>query len=266
MPQMDLAERVAKQVVERSVEGAIMHYQADEDAGQHDFDLELSDGTVVPLEVTAAKNQPYEETVAAIRSPHKGGPFVDALECQQSWRVHPTAGARINRIREQVDSYLAKIEAAGLTEFFSWTDASESQVVFDILRDLGIERGRVFRWKRLHQIGIALPFSGMHKVASLDLQLAVEAESRKSDNRKKLGLSPQGESHLFVYIDPFNYTAWKALVDHEPPISGPELPEEITQVWAVGPTRTPNEYVVRRASRSKGWSASSRMEISVPGP
>jgi hypothetical protein len=85
------------------------------------------------------------------------------------------------------------------------------------------------------------------------LQQAIEVEAKKNDNRRKLVASGCDERHLFVYVDRRNYLAWVALVDGNVPEKGPSLPNEITHVWAVAHTRSPNEVVVWLATRGGKW-------------
>lgn len=260
---MNLSEQIAKAVVEHILKGATMHYRLEQSAGEYDFDLQYSNGKVVPLEVTAAANQQMMWKAATITAEEKGGPFVEAVACRHGWLVHPLPDANIDRIRTKVDAYLARVEATGLSEFFAWTDASKSQPVADILRDLKIEAGCVFTWQDARRIGIALPGQG-GQVTSDDLQRAVETEASKADNRRKLGGTTHSESHLFVYVHPLNYLPWVALVDEEPPAEPPRLPAEISHIWVVTTTRAPNEYIVWRAAQGGRWDTPARIVITIP--
>jgi hypothetical protein len=82
-----------------------------------------------------------------------------------------------------------------------------------------------------------------------------EVEAQKKDNRNKLRRAGAIETHLFVYVDPRNYLPWVSLVSGSPPIYPPQLPPEVTLVWAVTQTRTPGEYIVWRANQCSGWLA-----------
>jgi len=260
---MNLSEQVAKAVVERILKGATMHFRPDQSSGEYDFDLQYSDGKMVPLEVTAAANQQMMWKAATITAEKKGGPFVKAVSCCNGWLVHPLPDADIERIRTNIDAYLARIEATGLRKFFAWTDASESQPVADILRDLKIEAGCVFAWKGARRIGVALPGQG-GRVTPDHLQWAVEIEANKADNRRKLGNTRCSERHLFVYVHPLNYLPWVALVDEEPPAEPPQLPAEISHIWVVTTTRSPNEYIIWRVARGGRWDTPARTVIMIP--
>ena len=251
---MNYTERIAKAVIEHIIPGSNIHDRTEEPGGVHDFDLRNPDGTLAAVEVTLSTDKQIKDTVAAIESKRRGGRFLNARMCCNGWIVHPLADANINRLRTDLDAYLARIEAAGLTTFFSWTDASACEAVLAILSDLRIEAGSVFTWKGGRQIGITAPGQG-GEVAARHVQRAVEVEAQKKDNRNKLRRAGAIETHLFVYVDPRNYLPWVSLVSGSPPIQPPQLPPEVTRVWAVTQTRTPGEYIVWRANRCSGWLA-----------
>src|ERR1700694_886372 len=115
---MDRTERIAKAVVEHMILGSNMPDRPGEPGGVHDFDLRYPDGTIAAVEVTASTNQEINDTVAAIESKRRCGRFLNARMCRNGWIVRPLADASINRLRTDLDAYLARIEAAGLTEFF----------------------------------------------------------------------------------------------------------------------------------------------------
>jgi hypothetical protein len=259
---MNLSERVAKAVVEHILTGSAMYYRSDQSSGEYDFDLRYPDGTLVRLEVTMSANQQMKWSAAKLTDERKGGHVVKAVACRNGWLVHPLPDANINLIREKVDVYLAKVEAAGLTRFFAWTDALESEPVERILRELKIEAGCVFTWKGTRRICIALPGQG-GMVTSDHVQRAVESEASKADNRRKLGAGTQSERHLFIYVDPLHYLPWVALVNEEPPAKPPPLPAEISHIWVATITRSQNEYIVWRAARDKRWDPPVRTVLTV---
>jgi hypothetical protein len=73
---------------------------------------------------------------------------------------------------------------------------------------------------------------------------AVEAEAFKSDNRAKLASAGTSEAHLFVFVEPVNHRVWTPLVEYPPPSEAPDLPPEVTHVWAAGYSRSGDGYVV----------------------
>ena len=103
---MDLAEKIAKSVVEELIPRARMRFREQQHDGSHDFDLILPDNTTAALEVTASKDFPLERTNAAIRLEKHGGHFIPTVKCQNDWSIDPLPNARINRVRAEADYYL----------------------------------------------------------------------------------------------------------------------------------------------------------------
>jgi hypothetical protein len=151
-----------------------------------------------------------------------------------------------------VDSYLAPIEAAGIEHFFSASDRHRHPAVERIYTDLQVSSGDVMDGVLPGCISIALPIDGGFIDSSL-VSDAVEAEALKPDNRHKLSSECTSEGHLFVFIARLNHRVWTPLVDLPPPPEAPELPQEVTHVWAVGPAQSGDGYVVWRASVASDW-------------
>ncbi|MFN2444412.1 MAG: hypothetical protein ABR606_02295 [Vicinamibacterales bacterium] len=229
---MRFEEAVAKLIVETLIAGAVMRYCVRQDHRECDFELTPPNGGVVPFEVTTAADRTLNQTLAAIRAHSKGGPFVQRTVAKNDWYVHPLPSADIRKVRRNVDGYLAKIELEGRTTFFADTDAAESPAVWAIFRDLRIDAGDVLALRPPGRILIALPGQGCD-VSSTYVQEAIQHEASKADNRRKLLAAGGPERHLFVYVDPNRYPAWVGLVDERPPTVAPQLPEEVTHVWAV---------------------------------
>jgi hypothetical protein len=244
---MDAAERAAKSVIEAVIRGGRMEFHSDQSHSIVDFDLEYADGTVAAVEATASVNQQRLVTEARVR---KGGHFVGRSQCRKDWFVFPSVGADIRRIRENVDQYLAAIEADGLSQFHNQADADLYASVQRIVEDLNIEGGGVVHWKT-PGIGLGgLGWSGT--VSAHHVQAAVEHEANKEDNKKKLLASGRAERHLFVHIDPTNSQSWIAVRDLAPPDSPPRLPMQITEVWVAACAGSVNGWIVWRGN-SAGW-------------
>lgn len=251
---MDKAEAAAKSIIERLIPGARMHYCDSQSLGEHDFDLEYPTGTRVPLEVTQSIDRAMKETCAAIR-----GSFVPRVLCKCDWYVYPGRDARINPIRKRVDSYLAKIEAEGRTQFFAFTDSAKSPAVRKILLELGIEYGCVFKWKS-PGIGIGPPGDG-GLVDPMLVNEAVEAEALKADNKRKLGAAAASEKHLFVYVDYARTVISEAVNGEAPPAAGPKLPPEITHAWVATWAGDGGWHTVWHAQRGSSWTHMGQVNI-----
>lgn len=86
---MDHAENVAKTIVEGLLPGSRMAFNVDQSSGVHDFDLQLPDGTVAAVEVTAAVDEVRMRTTAAILAHAKGGPAIKTHRCKKDWYIEP---------------------------------------------------------------------------------------------------------------------------------------------------------------------------------
>lgn len=245
------SEVVAKNVIEAVIRDARMEYCEDQSANQYDFDLHI--GTVnAAVAVTMSTDRDRRDIIAAIMSPRNGGQFIGAKLCRQDWQIVTTVSSNIKAIRANADRYLANIEATGTTRFFSPTDSILCEPVASIYLQLGIEAGWICKWNPPGRICIDTPGAG-GTISPDHLRLAVESVALKDDNRSQLKRGQKGNRHLFVYVDARHYLPWKALVDLEPPIDPPQLPEEIDVIWAA--TEAPGsvrDFAVVRADRS-GW-------------
>lgn len=258
---MNQAETAAKSTVETLVPGAIMHYRASQTAGEHDFDLEYPSGTKVPLEVTVSTDEAAEATYAAIGKSRRGGHFVPRVESRHDWYIHPVKNTNINRIRDGVDSFIAAIEAEGRNQFNAFTDSAESPAVCAILKELGIEQGRVSSFKS-PGIAIAMPGDG-GLVDPLLVNEAVETEAFKVDNRRKLGSTEGLERHLFVYVTRTRHVVWVAAREEAPPSVGLNLPPEITHVWMATWSGEGKWHTVWCARRGFPWTHMGQVNIAT---
>jgi len=248
---MNHSEIVAQAVVEAVIPRSRMAYRSDQSQSVPDFDLRYPDGRAAALEVTESVDAVDLETHAAIVNPRKGGSKVSAQLCRKAWRVWPAPGANINRIRTSVDRDLAEIESAGVEHFFSASDRHAHPAIDSIHTSLQVMSGHVIDGDAPGLISIALPIGGGF-IGGCLVSEAVEAEAWKPDNRQKLSAAGTTERHLFVFVDVLNHRVWTPLVDLALPSGAPELPPEVTHVWAVGPARS-GGYVVWRASLESDW-------------
>ena len=228
---MDHSEQMAKVFIESLIPDAVMHYREDQSTSTHDFDLERQGELIAAVEVTTSTDEQRKGIEAAIRDQRKGGIFLPTNRCRQDWSVCPLPTANINKIRKELDQYLADIEADNLGRFLSSRDSYEYPAVRRIYQDLHIDYGSVTKWKPPGRIGLISPGGG-GTITPEHVQEAVKREVWKEDNRKKLNLAGSKERHLFVYVDSDNYLSWASLRDTDPsPLEPPQLPPEITHVW-----------------------------------
>lgn len=247
---LNQSEKIAKRVIETLLTNVTMRFRCEQSHRECDFYLIYPNGIEVPVEVTCSTRGEIKATRKEIR---EKGTFVPTQKCCQDWMILPAIDAEINKLRKNVDSYLAKIEAAGL-EKFSLLDVDDSLAVRQIFEDLKIVAGNVTKWKEPGQIGIDLPgLSEAIKLDAREVEKAVKNEARKQDNINNLNDPSKPERHLFVYIDYDNYPAWYAINEADPPNSVPELPLDKMFVWAAALTRDPTTCTVWKASTVDSW-------------
>jgi hypothetical protein len=244
---MKHSERLAIYVIETINKGAEVEYQHSQSAGEYDVKLTYSDGSTVAVEVT---NSTIQETQAMLAAIAERGCCVPARVCRNSWLVNALPGARIRLILESVDCYLSAIEAERIGEFVSGSDLV-SPSVSKIGQDLGIAEGNVLEMPPPARIWVTGPSENGSIVTADDLQLAVEIEANKPDNKRKLAGSWCAERHLFVYVDLLNCGAWQAMLNDCIPEQPPKLPVEITHVWAAA--ESPDGIIVWASKSGKAW-------------
>ena len=181
---MNHSERVARAVIEAVIQAAGMVYRCDQNKGLHDFDLYHKDGRVGTVEVTSSVDAPGKQTEAAILDPRKGGRRVKAVQCKWPWRIRPGRVAIIDRIRKDVDRYLAEIESQGIRLFDPAINCHNHVSVERIRRDLMIYSGNAELGESGY-ITMCPPIEGGFFGGSL-VNEAVTLEALKLDNRRKL--------------------------------------------------------------------------------
>jgi len=228
---MDLAERIAKFIVETRLPDVELEYFEEQSHGEPDFEILYADGKTGYLEVTTSTEAEKKSMRAAIRKEK----WVTAASCKYGWWVIPFPKANINRIRDEVDRYLAAIEAEGLTRFFFPTQAFNSAAVHAIGSELKVQYGVVHKWKEPRR---RIFISELGDGARLDVEevlLAVQAEATKHDIARKMAMESTGTNHLFIFVDADNYPAWYPLTRsvEEQPSEPLNLPEAIggSGIW-----------------------------------
>lgn len=242
---MDHAERLAKAVIEALVPGSKMEYREEQSQGArvYDFDLCYADGRVAAAEATASVNEVQARANARIADRRRGGPQIEPRLCRKSWLIFPRSDD-IDNIRKHADEDLAALESAGLESF--WHSSHP-----DLCHKLGVFGGAVVLLQK-PAICINRPHGGGATGAIRVLE-AASREAWKIDNRRKLGASGCSERHLLVYMPLTNPEVACVLADFQPPIKNPDLPPEITDVWAFGETLAEGEIATWRASTNSPW-------------
>jgi hypothetical protein len=262
---MDLAEGIAKLVVEAALPGAKMVFRDEQSHGEYDFDLCYPNGTIAALEVTESANQSQKWLDAKIK---EDGWVIKARVCKKSWAIRATDAKTIPAIRKNIDKLLAEVEREGC-ENFNYHDAFTTRrkrnvgvsgilpppvprCVEDICCDLKIQCGRVISNEGAPQIHILPPLRSGSRGQNTPIK-AGEREAQKRDNRRKLGASKAEQRHLAVYIGDTSGLAKFSLADFQPRAVVASLPEEITHIWLIGYSGRSNEFIVWRASTTGCW-------------
>lgn len=158
------------------------------------------------------------------------------------WSVGVTPTANGKRIKKQLPDILARLEAAGIRE-------ARPRQHHDPLRlwELGIRHlhqapgtefpGSIYPTLALphEQTGGVVPH---HTNALADWLAGWISDPTRADNLRKLSASGADERHLFVIFRGFSGAPFQvadALMrdESQPPDVGPDLPPEITHLWAV---------------------------------
>lgn len=209
-------------VVPRDVDGA--------PSGTHDFDVNLSDGRVVGVEVVRFTDQGRLQQTAEIR--RRAWWF---SELSSAWHLSFDSGARIDRLHDGVADLLRLIEQAGLTRLrtvvssTSTADDATKDAV-DRLREMGIVALIALPELPPGEV-IAAPFdyggaTGPDLVSSMIEQMS----TRKGP---KLARAEADERHLFIWVEWAQHATLAALafVALTPP--HPVLPDPVDAVWVV---------------------------------
>jgi hypothetical protein len=278
---MDLAEGIAKLVVEAALPGSEMVFRDEQSRGEYDFDLHYRDGMpTAAVEVTESADQQHREISAEIRKKNNGWAVIEAEKCKTDWIITLLKRAKDERIRnfgKKVDACLSLLEQAGRKRF-DFLEAATSrrrrnagiekspvdpvtECVEKICYDLRIENGFAVDVDERVPPKIFIKHPTRHGSGRASVAIeAGEREAWKDDNRKKLDAAQKEERHLFVYIDRMNGLPWAALTDFEPPSVLPNIPEEITHIWLAGYSGQAGKLVIWRATAKEPW-ASHRVDV-----
>lgn len=219
---MEFEEKLAGQVIQCVYPEAAIEFVREQHTSVPDFQVRFPTGETHVFEVTRAIDNVRLSQKAAMSDL----PFAKK-RTSNDWIVWVAKHARINKVRNRIDDYLAEIEAAGLTRF-SFDEHESVDPVSKIWSDLGVRFGNV---GGIHEGILVL---GSLSGGLIDSNVPVNAalvEANKLDNRAKLRQAEACKRHLLVWIEFQNYRAWAAMTESELPCSRPNLPPEIDQLW-----------------------------------
>lgn len=246
---MDRAEKVTKLILE-AILPAKLEYRPEQSHGEYDFYLKYQDGRLAALEATATVDQAELELLAAIKRQTKGRAVFSATKCKHSWMISVRSSARINVLRQRLDTYLSALEHDGISSF------SESDIhnhnVKAICIDLAVEGGCVISTSAPPRI-YPSPAGKGELISHAGAVEAARREAWKEDNRRKLGDSNTPERHLAIYVDVLDDSAWTAMHWSEPPPIVPDLPAEITHIWLFAEGESSSQYTIWCGRTDRVW-------------
>ncbi len=215
--------------------------------GEHDLDVRIG-ALRVAVEVTAHTSRTTEQFNAALYDP---GALAAAPGCMGTWNLTLSGLARVNRVRERAPSYLARLEQAGITQF--WVSESISHPdVARIWDDLRVESGVLLSDSPREQM-ILNPAAGIESIHNDSVVDAVEVEAAKLDNIRKLRDARADEAHLFVFISEFMTSPRRAMALHGVPLRLSALPDGVDRAWVAARAFGKSDHVVWSVSPLTGW-------------
>lgn len=252
-------DRIARTAVEKSIDGVTLRWRTDQTgAGErHDFDVDLPGERCAALEATWSRDKDLAEQEKALS---KHGWRVDADGLASSWWLSLEPDAHVWTLHQQVEDFLANLEREGVEDFNFNTP--QRVVPVGPLRGLGVESGMAVETSG----GNAVYFShgpGGGRVAGAVAAEAAEREAHESGNREKLVEAGRDERHLFVVMHP-GEGARTVMNLRPPPDARPNLPPEITHLWAAAKVFNEDRYVIWRGSQEDAWAQLE--EVAFPGP
>lgn len=265
MPRVRGEEAWAAAVISRELGGVEVRIHDDgSQAGMHDLDILYSVDRSGAVEVTTATDPGSTELWRLINPP--GFPWIEpGLRGGWFLTLSPTASAR--RLRAELPSLLADLEASGVAEFSGagdWRARSDDRA--ERLRIVHGAQGGTSRPGSIYfTIELPLEQSGGAVPETGDPVAAWVSEWTKdpvrSDNLSKLGRSHCQERHLVVILRGFSGTpfgvAGLLMRDGAPlPEIDPELPAEVTHLWVWSGW---NSGDVFRWTRQLGWTRASKL-------
>jgi hypothetical protein len=238
MPPLRDEEEWARQLMEAELSVPVVQHDDGTRPGMHDLDVIYGDGRRAAVEVTGAVDAEATEfwntTVA--------GKFVEP-DLVGGWFVLAKTDAR--GLREKLPPFLRDLEGAGIREFpgrprqATASLASAPPGVVRATQSPTALPGSIYVHPDLPHEQVA-GFMGNTGDALADWLADFLRDPARADVRAKLMRSGAAEQHAFVVVSglsgaPFTASGLLIANDAADPVAAPDLPTEITDVWAVSP-------------------------------
>lgn len=210
----------------------------------HDFDIVLTDGQVVALEVT-------REVDPAVRSQHA---LEDKLDWSSFddlngfWHVSVIEPCDVKALHSELPGVLAEMQLEGLT-VVSLDRRAEQHGTLAKLRRLGAVAA--VRLQDRSPGEIALNSAPIASSTAIDVPVDVaNAHLSRPDNVRKLRAARADERHLFVWITVDRTAAVASFALGSLPTAPPLLPDGVDAVWLATAYEPPTVW---RFHRVGGW-------------
>ena len=247
----------AAKMIEMEVKASVQQHDDGSHPGMYDLDIMLPGGATAAVEVTAAADQ---DAVEQWNLMNGGGRWtVEGL--RGGWMVGVRIGSSWKRLKIDLPGLLGELEALGIPRLD--IENRTATGLEPLAVELGIENahqsgtgfpGSIYMTFDMpsERIGGMVPAKGDGLAAWLSDFLR---EARQADVLRKLASSDRDERHAFILLPGFNtapFVVNDLLVRTKPPLPTlrPELPAEVTHVWAVS---TWTAGVGIRWSPDLGW-------------
>jgi len=221
-------------------------------SGEWDFDL-IVDSSISAVEVTQSTGERTEGLYAAIFGKDGTKSSFPRVLASTGWIVTVSNYSDIRQVRRSADALIAQLEAEGRTEFsVSDNDDMASSTVRTMWEELRITDAYRPAGIDFAEHEIAPPHYGA-MLSSDQVVAAVERETRKDDNRRKLAVASTQERHLFVHLSDLSYPAHEAMRSCGLPDVPVTLPSEITHVWVAAHFGMGDAHLLWRFDATNGW-------------
>lgn len=231
-------EERAKQIISNCYRCHLEEIDTETHKGLHDYEIVLP-GQREAVEVTTATNEAVRGLVAAIeRDSNRIGP----LDGTRGWQVtisHPRHLGVLSRKLEMVQKLLLNLDSAGVHGFLVRRDRYRFPEVRALAEAFPeIQDGSSWEESPASLWVVRERLRGGVNTDVLDGFLTNLLWSDDfADNRKKLDASGTPRRHLFLWVERPEFTPWLTLCESRPPLTHPELPPEITDLWIAADCR-----------------------------
>ena len=258
-------EEWARQMMQAELGSPVVQHDDGSQPAMHDLTIELGDGTPAAVEITAAVDG---ESVALWKLINDGDGRWQVSSLRGGWLVAVTPNARAKAILRQLPALLGTMEERGATVLDLRRRREAGTDLEETARGIGVTHARqsatsypgsIYLTVDLpsQRVGGLVPTTGR---ALSDWLVAFLASPQRADVRAKLMRSDADQRHAFILVPGFTPAPFAVvdllMRDDAPlPLVAPDLPAEVTHVWAASTWSTGHGV---RWSPGAGWKTFSK--------